>query len=60
MDMTDEQLRQEIRSQSVNGKVTCRAMLELARRVDVPTKTIGELCNEMELRIAACQLGCFK
>jgi len=60
MNVTEEQLRQEILSRAADGKVSCRAMLELAQRTDASAKMIGELCNELKLRISECQLGCFK
>ena len=59
MKMTDEQLRRIIRKQAVNGKVNCREMLQLAKQVGLPANKIGKLCDQMNLRIAACQLGCF-
>jgi len=57
--MTDEELREAILAQATNGKVACKAMLELAEQTDTPSRRIGEICNEMEIKISACQLGCF-
>jgi len=58
--MTDEELRKAIRRQAVNGKVTCKAMLELAQSLKTPAKRLGLLCNEMKIHITGCQLGCFR
>ncbi|MFB3890568.1 MAG: hypothetical protein ACE15C_00950 [Phycisphaerae bacterium] len=58
--MTDEQLRRAIRGLSVNGKVPCKALLDLAARASVSPGRIGRLCDEMGIRIRGCQLGCFK
>jgi hypothetical protein len=58
--MEEEQLRQAIRKRAVAGKVACKAMLELARQTEASPQEIGKLCNVMRIRIAACQLGCFK
>jgi len=58
--MTDEELRRAIRGKAVDGKVACKAMLALAARTNTPPKRIGSLCDEMKIRIRACQLGCFK
>jgi len=58
--MTDEELRRAIRDKAVDGKVACKAMLALAADTDTPPKKIGALCDELKIRIRACQLGCFK
>ena len=54
-----EMLRQEIRRFARDGKAACRALLELADRTGTPPAQIGRLCNEMNVKIHACQLGCF-
>ena len=58
--MTEPELRQAIQDQAVQGKVSCKAMLGLATRTGTPPGRIGKLCDEMEIRIVGCQLGCFK
>ena len=58
--MTPEELRQAIQSQAVEGKVACKAMLDLAGRTDTPSRQIAKVCNELGVKISACQLGCFK
>jgi hypothetical protein len=57
--MSDDELRAAIRAGSVDGKVSCSAMLALAAGRGVPPARIGALCDEMKIRISACQLGCF-
>jgi len=56
----DEELRDAIRREAAEGKVACQALLGLAERRDVPPKRLGGLCNEMKIKIVACQLGCFR
>ena len=58
--MTDEELREAIQKQASNGKVRCESMLKLAQETGRPPRQIGLLCDEMNIRISACQLGCFK
>jgi len=57
--MTDEEIRNTIQAKAADGKVACKAMLELAQQTDTPSRRIGEICNEMDIKISACQLGCF-
>jgi len=58
--MDEEQLYQEILKRAQAGKIACRQCFEVARECDVSLKKVGQLCNEKEVRIRACQLGCFK
>ena len=58
--MNTEELRAAIRDRATGGKVACKLLLELAAETGTPPKQIGRLCDEMKVKIAACQLGCFK
>jgi hypothetical protein len=58
--MTAEELREAIQSQAVEGKVSCKGMLDLARESETPSRQIGDICNELDIKVNACQLGCFK
>jgi hypothetical protein len=59
--MTDEdQIRQSIEHAVAHGRVACELLLELAERTATPPKRIGQLCDEMDIRISNCQLGCFR
>ena len=50
---------QKIKGESKNGKISCRQALKLASELDVPSKEIGELLNELKIKVMGCQLGCF-
>ncbi len=58
--MTTEELREAIQAQAVEGKVSCKAMLDLAEKTETPSQQIGEICNALDIKVSACQLGCFK
>ena len=61
--MTEEiekKLHEAIKRQAVDGKVSCKAMLELSAGAAASPKDIGTLCDEMNIRIRGCQLGCFE
>ncbi len=58
--MTSKKIITEaIRAASVNNRLTCQKAHSLARELKVPLKEIGSICNELKIKIAACQLGCF-
>ncbi|HDY89892.1 MAG TPA: hypothetical protein ENH82_17460 [bacterium] len=41
-------------------KLTCTAAFEIADRFGINPNKVGSLCNERNIRISHCQLGCFK
>ena len=59
--MTDEDdLRESILRESTGGRISCKALLELAEWQETTPRKLGRLCNQMEIKITDCQLGCFK
>jgi hypothetical protein len=39
--------------------LSCASALELAGRFGVDATEIGRICNEQEIKLHQCQLGCF-
>ena len=58
-DMDKELLVEKIKGQTKNGRISCRQALKLASELEVSPKEIGDLLNELKIKIAGCQLGCF-
>ena len=48
-------------AKQVNGrkKLTCVEALELARLFEAKVIDIGRICNQHDIKICKCQLGCF-
>jgi hypothetical protein len=57
--MQKEQIREAIRKAAVNGRLSCETAHALSQELSVPLREIGSLCNELKIKISACQLGCF-
>lgn len=57
--MSREKMIKMIRNLTVNNRLTCEKAHALSQELGVPLREIGALCNELKIRIAACQLGCF-
>ena len=57
--MTREKIIEAIQAASINNRLTCEKAHALAGELKVSLKEIGALCNEIKIKIAACQLGCF-
>lgn len=59
-----EQIAEAIKSAArpVQGKLklNCAAAFEIAARFEVTPATVGRICNQQNIRISNCQLGCFK
>ncbi|OHB75539.1 MAG: hypothetical protein A2Z25_07510 [Planctomycetes bacterium RBG_16_55_9] len=41
-------------------RLTCAEAFDLAKRFKVDIIEIGRICNQHNIRICKCQLGCFK
>lgn len=46
-------------AEKTDGKITCAKAWELADKYKVSKKEIGELLNDLKIKITKCQLGCF-
>ena len=57
--MTREKIIEAIHSEAVNNRLSCEKAHELSASLGVPLREIGALCNELGIKISACQLGCF-
>lgn len=40
-------------------KISCKKAFEIAEKWDMPVKEVGEVINELGIKIVKCQLGCF-
>lgn len=57
--MSSEQVREAVTKAAVENRLTCAQAHALAEELQVSLGEIGALCNELRIKIAACQLGCF-
>jgi hypothetical protein len=50
------------RLQDVDGarKLSCAEAFELAQEFQVKVGLIGRICNQQNIKICKCQLGCFR
>lgn len=59
MPVSKERLIAAVTKASGDGRLTCEKAHELGKELDVSLKEIGAVCNELNIRIKDCQLGCF-
>jgi hypothetical protein len=57
--MDQETVKKEIEQAAKDGRLTCHEARALAERLGVGYSVIGKACNELNIKIRACELGCF-
>jgi hypothetical protein len=58
--MDDKELKELIMKRQENLHISCKAACDLADETGASRSKIGELLNELGVKIRSCQLGCFK
>lgn len=59
MQTSKEQLTVAIKKFAQNNKLSCEQAHKLAAELKVSLRDVGATCNELKVKITACQLGCF-
>jgi hypothetical protein len=54
-----EKIQEAVKNAAVSGRLSCEKAHELGTKLNVPLQEIGRVCNELNIRIKDCQLGCF-
>jgi hypothetical protein len=57
--MTIKEVQARIQAAAPNGRIPCAAAFQLAEELGLTRSRLGELCNELNIKISQCQLGCF-
>ena len=52
-------LTEEIAASLVNGYLPCAVALNVARKLRVAPKEVGDTATKQKIKISNCQLGCF-
>jgi len=55
----EQEVRARITSSSEDGRLPCGKALAIANSLKVPAKVVGMIADQMGIRVAQCQLGCF-
>lgn len=57
--MDKEAIVKKLKSKTKNGKIACKQVMKIAEEEGIPSKKLGALLNELKIKVANCQLGCF-
>lgn len=52
-------LEEELKASLVNGKLPCAMAFKIAKKLKVTPRQVGDAANELGIKVASCQLGCF-
>ena len=58
--MDRKKIEEVINKKSKAGKLPCAICFKIAEDFGISKREIGKVLNEMKIRIAQCQLGCFE
>lgn len=58
--MDNQELFKMMKDYIADGKLTCDHAHQIAERHGVKLWQIGQICEEQNIKIKSCQLGCFK
>lgn len=54
-----EQVKNEVEQAAEGGRLSCQEARALAEKLGVEYRQVGQACDELDVKIQACELGCF-
>jgi len=54
-----EEVKSAVKDVADGGFITCPKARKLAKDLGVAPKIIGKACDELDIKIKDCELGCF-
>ncbi len=54
-----EQIMKEVEEAAQEKRLDCHDARALAEKLGVEYSLVGKACNELQVKIHACELGCF-
>ena len=57
--MEKEELLEKIKEIAPQGKISCSDAHKLAEKMGIHPIEVGKVCNDANIKILGCELGCF-
>ncbi|HTG01005.1 MAG TPA: hypothetical protein VK654_10525 [Nitrospirota bacterium] len=57
--MKNEKVIEAVRAAAVDNRISCSKARALAQKHGVSLAEMGRICNELKIKVSACELGCF-
>jgi hypothetical protein len=54
-----DEIAAKLKEAAGEGKITCAMAQKIALENKIRMKQVGEILNQMKIKIIQCQLGCF-
>lgn len=54
-----KEIKNRLSENSKNGRISCKEARTIAEELSVPYRIVGEIADELKIKIFACELGCF-
>jgi len=58
--MNNETIAELFKEEGIDKEIKCPQAFAIAKKHKISKKVIGDYCNSHNIKIRACQLGCFK
>jgi hypothetical protein len=57
--MDKEAITQKVKNKAKDGRIACRQALKISEEEGISSSDLGALLNDLKIKVANCQLGCF-
>jgi hypothetical protein len=57
--VVDPKVKEAILKAAPDGKISCPAARDIASSLGIDPKVIRDVCNELDIKLYGCLLGCF-
>lgn len=58
--MERQKLEKAILEKVREGKIPCAVCFKMAEDLGITKREMGQILNEMKIKVSQCQLGCFE
>ena len=57
--MKEDEIVAKLKEAAREGKITCTMAQKIAMENKISMKQVGDMLNQLKIKISQCQLGCF-
>jgi len=58
--MERDKVIEAIKQRATEGRIPCAVCFQIAEEYAIPKRELGELLNELGVKVVQCQMGLFK
>jgi hypothetical protein len=58
--MERNQVIEAVKERAKEGRIPCAVCFQIAEEYGIPKRELGELLNELGIKVIQCQMGLFK